>query len=389
MNRTYSFRALAAAGAVLALAVAAQACNVPVFRFALEHWRADSYRVVLFHDGPLTPADEKLVRPLEEQHDRLLANLTFRTADVNELEDADRELFAAQQDAKAPWLVVQYPQHLRIETPLLAGPLDGDIPTNLTNSPVRQELVRLLAEGQTAVWLFLECGDGPKDEEAAARVERELALLESSLALPELSSSPEDQLLASVPLRVGFSLLRVARDDPAEQALVAMLVHSESDLAERSDPMVFPVFGRGRALLPLVGAGITAENIHDSAAFLVGPCSCQVKEQNPGFDLLLADEWDALISYEGPSAAVIPEAPSPNEAPELVPIPAGSAAPPAAPGTSKTVAVPTRVVTAKDAFQLWIRKVWIVGGIGLAGVLLLVGLVAMALARGEKRSPTE
>ena len=34
----------------------------------------------------------------------------------------------------------------------------------------------------------------------------------------------------------------------AEQALVAMLLGSESDLAERSDPMVFPIYGRGRAL---------------------------------------------------------------------------------------------------------------------------------------------
>ena len=87
-------------------------------------------------------------------------------------------------------------------------------------------------------------------------------------------------------------MLRVPRDDPPSSALVAMLIGSEPDLAERTDPMVFPVFGRGRALLPLIGAGITAKNIHDSAAFLVGPCSCEVKEQNPGFDLLLAADWD-------------------------------------------------------------------------------------------------
>jgi hypothetical protein len=389
MNRTHLIRTLAAGGAVLALAVAAHACNVPVFRFALEHWRADSYRVVLFHDGPLSKADEKLIRPLEEQHDRLLANLTFRTIDVSEIEGPDRELFASRRDAKPPWVVLQYPQHLGIEAPVLAGPLDGDIISGLTDSPVRKELVRRLAEGQTAAWLLLECGDAQKDNEAAARIERELKLLESSLLLPELSASPEDQLLATVPLRVAFSLLRVSRDDPGEQALVAMLIHSEPDLAERSDPMAFPVFGRGRALLPLVGAGITAENIHDAASFLVGPCSCQVKEQNPGFDLLLADEWDALISYEGPPAAVVPDDPSPDAAPELVPIPAGAAAPPATPNASTTVTVPTRVITARETFQISMRKFWVVGGIALAGLLLLVGVVAMALAGSERRHRSE
>jgi hypothetical protein len=358
---------------------------VPVFRYALEHWRADPYRVVLFHDGPLPDAEQETILPLERQHDQQLANLTFRMADVSELEDADRELWASQQDAQAPWLVVQYPEHLGITAPVWAGPLDRDMVAGLTASPVRKELVRRLAEGQTAVWLFLESGDAEKDNAAAALVEAELKKLEQTLELPELSASPEDQLLASVPLQVAFSLLRVSRSDSAESALVAMLLHSEPDLAERSDPMVFPVFGRGRALLPLVGAGITADNIHDSATFLVGPCSCQVKELNPGFDLLLADEWDTLIDRDGVALPVAAQPPAPNDEPELVPIPAGSAPAAAAPGATVTMPAPVRVVTANEAFTLWARKFWIVGGIALAGVLLLIGLVVLAAGAGERR----
>jgi hypothetical protein len=163
----------------------------------------------------------------------------------------------------------------------------------LTDSPIRQELVRRLASGQTAVWLLLESGDAEKDVPAANLVSQELKNLEQTLELPELTASPDDSLAVQLPLEVKFSVLRVPRND-AEQALVAMLIGSEPDLAERSDPMVFPVFGRGRALLPLIGAGITAHNIHDAAEFLAGPCSCQVKEQNPGFDPLLAADWDGL-----------------------------------------------------------------------------------------------
>ncbi|HUQ72324.1 MAG TPA: hypothetical protein VM165_22550, partial [Planctomycetaceae bacterium] len=29
------------------------ACNVPVFRYALEHWRPDPYRLTVLHRGPL------------------------------------------------------------------------------------------------------------------------------------------------------------------------------------------------------------------------------------------------------------------------------------------------------------------------------------------------
>ena len=77
--------------------------------------------------------------------------------------------------------------------------------------------------------------------------------------------------------------------------------------------------------LPLIGAGVTAENIHDSAAFLVGACSCEVKEQNPGFDLLLAADWDVLLSQDGvPLLASETRKIAPTGTAELVPIPGGS-----------------------------------------------------------------
>jgi len=109
---------------------------------------------------------------------------------------------------------------------------------------------------------------------------------------------------------------------------VQMLLRSEPDLIDRTDPMIFPVFGRGRALLPLIGAGITADNIHSSASFLVGACSCEVKELNPGFDLLLAADWDELLSVDGQPLPIVPTRKEPTGEVELVPIPQGSAAAP-------------------------------------------------------------
>jgi hypothetical protein len=73
--------------------------------------------------------------------------------------------------------------------------------------------------------------------------------------------------------------------------------------------MAFAVFGRGRALFPLIGAGITAENIRDEhARFLIGPCTCKVKEQNPGVDLLFAADWTAPADKQ-PSISISVEAP--------------------------------------------------------------------------------
>lgn len=345
---------------ILSGITAAHACNVPVFRFALERWRPDPYRVTVFHRGSLSDADRALIAPLEEQQDKSQLNLAVRTLDVSELDEADQELFATRVKDTLPMLVVQYPAHLRIAEPAWSAPLGKESVARLTDSAIRRELVKRLTDGQTAVWLLLEGGDPAKDDAASNLIQEQIQQLSQKLKLPELTDSSEDKLLSATPLQVAFSVLRVSRRD-AEQPLIQMLLHSESDLAERSDPMVFPVFGRGRALLPLIGAGITADNIHDSAAFLVGACSCEVKEQNPGFDLLLAADWDTLLSQDGVPllASQTRNVAPPGEA-ELVPIPSGS---------------PIFEEESYFAAEVTSDR-WFVLGLLFAGAVVLVGLLA-------------
>src|SRR5881398_3287505 len=50
--------------AFLLIVPAAPACNVPVFRFALEKWKPDLYRVYVFHQGPLAKEHAALVKTL-------------------------------------------------------------------------------------------------------------------------------------------------------------------------------------------------------------------------------------------------------------------------------------------------------------------------------------
>jgi hypothetical protein len=358
-----------------------------VFRFALERWRADAYRVVVFHKGPLTDAEQELVKPLMEQQDHQISNMIVRTVDIDELESAsgeeaqaDKAFLANVTSPQYPFIAVQYPPHLRIDRPVWMGALEREAVARLIDSPARKELVRRLTAGQTAVWILLESGQKAQDEPVAEMLDREIKKLEESLELPELTPSPDDALEIQLPLEVKFSVLRVAKDDPAEAALVAMLIGAEPDLAERTDPMVFPVFGRGRALLPLIGAGISERNIHEASEFLAGPCSCEVKEQNPGFDLLLAAEWDILLSPSGAplTTATVNSRVEPAEA-EIVPIPRGSVSEPvvakAVPASSASQSPPPRV--------RWIGIV--LGGLAAVGVIVIAVFVTLA---GSARTQT-
>jgi hypothetical protein len=278
--------------------LAAPACNVPVFRYALERWAADPYQIVLFRNGPLTAEKEALVRALEKRSQEGLANLTVTSVDLaREMPEPLRALWSAQENPSPPWMVVQYPKPTKIEKWAWAGPLSDKAVEALIESPVRRELAQKLLSGDAVVWLLVESGSRKRNEEAGMLLEAELRNLEKSLVLPE--RSPLDPPInPDLPLKIAFSTIRVARSDPAEGMLMNMLLNWNTNLITAQEPMLFPIFGRGRAISPAIGEQIRADAIREMAEFLTGPCSCEVKTMNPGYDLLLAANWSALPDYQ-------------------------------------------------------------------------------------------
>jgi hypothetical protein len=302
---------VALCGWLLVAAVPARACNVPVFRYAFEHWAADPYEAVVFHRGPLTEADREAVALLEKAEPAV----TVRTVDADDIQDdALRELFEAQPSPTLPWLVLRYPTDARVQAPAWTGPLHAGAVWALLDSPARREASRRLHAGESIVWLLLESGTKEQDDAAERLLHAESRRLQESIQLPAPAELADDEPGEGkdTPLRLAFSVVRVARTDPAEAALVQLLLHTEPDLAERHEPMVFPVFGRGRVLYALVGAGISASNLREAAVFLTGACSCRVKRENPGIDLLLTTVPAPAPAAGEASSAVAQPTPVPD-----------------------------------------------------------------------------
>ena len=283
---------------VLFGALAAVACNVPVFRYALERWEADAYEIVVFQRGPLPAEQQAALEKLEQAGRDGVANLAVNRVDLaSEVSPPLRAVWEAQEKPALPWLVARYPRHAPDEAAAWAGPLNADAVAALLESPARRSLTQKLSSGDAVVWLLLQSGEAKADTEAADLIEAETQKLQQSLKLPE--PAPDDPpMAAELPLKIAFSTLRVARSDPAERALVSLLLSRDAKLPGTKEPMLFPVFGRGRVIPPAIGAEIRPEALREMAEFLTGPCSCQVKEMNPGYDLLLSANWNALIGYQ-------------------------------------------------------------------------------------------
>lgn len=290
---------LAVLFAGLAVAIA---CQVPVFRYALERWEADYYIVVVSPaaaDAELTEPEADVVEFLKNAREdvKIQANILVRI---------DSE---AKNDTGKARMDVFYPQQIRgIEVrPIWSGPLTMANAHNLVDSPARREIAKRILDGQSAVWLMVDSGNPEKDEPAAKAMSEHTLEAMSKLKIPdgvvtpdaaatEGFTDPDNVLRSDVPLKIDFSTLRIRRDDPAEEILLSMLLHVEDDLGEyAAEPMMFPAFGRGRVLEPLIGLGINLDNVLSASQYLCGACSCEVKDQNPGMDLVIAANWDAAL----------------------------------------------------------------------------------------------
>lgn len=288
--------------ACLVTALPVWACSVPVFRYALERWQADPYEVVVFHRGSMTTEQQTLSDQLSEQGKagKVHANLNLTTVDL----DADPDprllqIWEEQQEATLPWMVVKYPTQTRIPVDMFAGPLAEENVSKLLDSPLRREIARRLLTGDTAVWVLLESGDQQQDDAAFKLVEQQAKHLATVLKLPEIDEADLDEVsIDPTALTLQFSTVRLSRENPDETMLVNMLLGSEEDLRDLEGAMAFPVFGRGRVLYSLIGEGITEENLEQAGVDLTGPCTCTVKDQNPGVDLVMAVDWDNLVDRQ-------------------------------------------------------------------------------------------
>jgi len=298
-----TLRRVLVAGVLGSLGVVAarlEACSVPVFRYALEQWPAQRYELTVFHRGPLGEDQRKVVEWLSKYADAQepAANLYVRTVDLDgKADEKALELWKAQQGASTPLMALTYPESFGTAETAWTGSLGAAEAKAVVDSPARREIAKRILSGESAVWVLLECGDPKKDDAAAKVLDAELRKLKETLELPEILQEDVDRgAAAAVGLKVDFSLLRLSRSDPAEKVFIRMLLGSEAKLATVSEPIALPVFGQGRALCGVVGDEINAENINQIGEFLVGPCSCIVKEQNPGVDLLMSVDWEGGLA---------------------------------------------------------------------------------------------
>jgi len=267
------------------------ACNVPVFRYAMERWPPDPYLIVVYHEaGPQGAAFELLQNGVKDPNGP--ANYSLKSVDVTTPEG--KAAAERRNIVEYPWGEVYYPIHSQVRSPVWSGPLTLERAKRILRSPSRSRLAQSLLRGEVAVWLLIKSGHEQKDRRALESLQTHLKHASATLRIPDTGVDVNGNPVGVTDFKtypVRFGLMEIARGDPEEDLLVNALLKSEPDLGRYDEPMAFPVFGRGRALYALVGEGIQEKNIRETCESLLAWCSCEIKAMNPGADLLISADW--------------------------------------------------------------------------------------------------
>jgi len=271
------------------------ACTTPVFRYAMEMWEQDRYDALIIYDGSLTHQEEEIIRSLQKAiHHHASLNLSLQKIDVASERRTVKAILGKEMPATLPVICLWHPKQMGYAPPFFSERLSGITTEQIVQSTARKAIGDHLLRGVPVVWVLVTSGNREKDTTAMGILERELQsaatdILNDPVFEPHFKHIRDQSNLFPQVVLHGSGLQQ-------EKILQSVILDDDQDLDEMNEPLVFPVYGRGRVLCVLAGEQVEARNIQDVIAFVLNPCSCQIKLANPGFDLLMRADWYSLIA---------------------------------------------------------------------------------------------
>ncbi len=234
---------------LMVAALLSLACTTKVSEWILLNETAEKYVLVYFHSQPLSETEKLEQNELKERIKD--ANILFATEKRGDVNEAHYALYSRNE--------------------LIAEFKDINALDKLVSSPLRKEVVHEIKSGKLCVMLYLKTGDTLKD----------------SMGLEAIN-----QTLKKSPFGNIITVVGLDRKSEEEKFFVSMLLGVEDDLKYINEPMLFGIFGRFRALEPLLAKGISEENINLMIDFLTADCSCLIKDNLPGKSILVGENWE-------------------------------------------------------------------------------------------------
>ena len=234
---------------ILLAAFISLACTTRVSEWVLLNTLPNQYNLVYFHNAPLSETVKNRNRELAETINT--ANIQFKSL--------------RKETVTQPYYGLYY------EGRLFSKFNSVDELKGVTSSPVREKIAKELMSGKLCVMLYLTTGNREKDEKGLNTLKK---------------------VIGSSPFGPIIPVVEMSRHSGEEKHFASLLLNVEDDLKYIDEPMLFGIFGRFKALEPLLGRGISEENILLMIDYLKAECSCLIKDDLPGTDILFTNRWE-------------------------------------------------------------------------------------------------
>lgn len=183
---------------------------------------------------------------------------------------------------------------------------------------MRDETAKRIIGGDAVVWMLIKGDNAQSNKVARLKLDEGLQKIEGSIDLPPallemFNPEQQDQIRQDLPIR--FSVIEVDRNDAKEPILMSVLKNYDPDLYKErpSEPFIMPVFGCSRALAQIPAGYVDQDMLVEAVEYLTGSCSCEIKNQNPGFDLFIPVDYTSQLERDFVSEHTNPELFNPAE----------------------------------------------------------------------------
>lgn len=279
------------------------ACKTPVYKYAILNWNErDYYQVLRIYDSTKKQIDIDPEVKKQFEGKEYITNVGFIPIDISQDldqmygEDFKTFLKANMGDKTAPFHIIMNPR----KNVIYNGDLKADDIPKLIMSPKRVELAQKLSIGKIML-ILVESTDAEKNKKAIDEIKKGIKKsIDIELDIRSQGEDPTAPPIDKKTLKpIDMEFVTVNPSDANETWFYRQLIKVNPKLEASNEPMVFGIVGRGFVFDQcLVGEYLTEEQIVNMAIFLSGPCSCTVKAENGGVDILTSWDWDKTIKVK-------------------------------------------------------------------------------------------
>lgn len=270
-------------------------CETPVYQYALANWQPDSYRLYVVYPGR---EGVGLLQEVSSFRERLMqegmqTNLLLIPVDANQALDGIPAEVANAVKPGAPAFSMLLPPRLPGRSGVIwRGEASAEIWQTLVESDVRTTLINSIVNDLSAgVFLYIEQKPGKKSDKAFKSLQKHLTVMEKTLR-PSVDSDTA---------KVHFPAIKVNLDPLNDPIFLKELKNATGINAFPAGNFVSIIYGRGRVMELLETKYFSKKRIKAVCEYLLGECACEIKAQNPGFDILLRADWNSAelpLSYQ-------------------------------------------------------------------------------------------